>query len=196
MKKTLVGILTIIASVSFISCNNNNQTNANVNTTNSSINQKLDVSTQNKISLEKAKEIALKHANLTNDQVSFLKANEEFDDGIEKFDIEFYCDNKEYDYDINANTGNIISYDFDIENFNNSNQIQQSTNQSSISMEKAKEIALKHANLTNDKVSFIKVNQEFDDGIEKYDIEFYCNNKEYNYEINSNTGEIVSYEFE
>ena len=35
---------------------------------------------------------------------------------------------------------------------------------------------------------------EFDDGISKYEVEFYYNNREYSYEINAKTGAILSYE--
>lgn len=37
---------------------------------------------------------------------------------------------------------------------------------------------------------------DYDDGIQKYDVEFYYNNMEYNYEIDANTGNIVSYELD
>ena len=62
-----------------------------------------------------------------------------------------------------------------------------------ITLEEAKEIALKHANLTNDQVIFGKCELDYD-GTQKYDIEFHKNNVEYNYEIDANTGEIISYE--
>lgn len=120
MKKVFVGVLIMVISISFISCNNQAK-NQDVNQQVSSVNQKVNNNSQNmqknnnqnKITIEQAKEIALKHANLSENQVSFVKSSQEFDDGIEKYDIEFYFDNKEYDYEINANTGDIISYDYE-----------------------------------------------------------------------------------
>ncbi len=204
MKKGFIGLLIIGISISFIACNNQSK-NSSVNNPVSSVNQKENTSNQNiqgnvnnnqsKITLDQAKEIALKHANLSENQVAFIKENREFDDGIEKYEIEFYFDNKEYDYDINANTGDIISYDYDIENYNHNKQ-NINNNQSKITLDQAKEIALKHANLSGNQVTFTKVDQEFDDGIEKYDIKFYFDNKEYEYDINANTGEIVSFDYE
>ena len=35
---------------------------------------------------------------------------------------------------------------------------------------------------------------DVDNGAQKYDIEFYYNNIEYSYEIDANTGDILSYE--
>ena len=125
------------------------------------------------------------------------------DNGIEKYDIELLYSNKEYDYEINAANGEIINYDYDIENYNISGQQQsnsqqqnnqQQTNTSNLSIDKAKEIALNHAGLAANQVSFVKAEKDMDDGIVKYDIEFYYNNREYNYEINANNGSIMSYE--
>ena len=140
------------------------------------------------ITVDEAKAIALQHANLTVDQVSFVRTEREFDDGIEKFDIEFYVNDKEYDYEINASTGEIMAYDYAVENYSNSNQ--QTT---PITIEEAKEIALQHANLTNEEVVFSKAERNLDDAIQKYDIEFYINNIEYDYEIDANDGTIIAF---
>ena len=197
MKKLALATIIISISMSLVGCNN--ATNL---TTENKINEK--------ITIDQAKEIALKHSNLTSDEVSFIKSEKDMDNGIEKYDIEFYYNNTEYDYEINAANGEIINYDYDVENYNisgqqQSNTQQQSNNQqqqdihqpintSNISIDKAKEIALNHAGLTGSQVSFIKAEKDMDDGIEKYDIEFYYNNREYNYEINANNGSIMSYE--
>ena len=60
-------------------------------------------------------------------------------------------------------------------------------------MEKAKEISLKHANLKDNQVVFDKTEMDYDNGVQIYDIEFHYNNIEYNYEIDANTGNILSY---
>lgn len=69
--------------------------------------------TNKKVIIEQAKEIALNHANLTSGQVSFVKSELDFDDGIQKYDIEFYFNNMEYNYEIDANTGNILKHQLD-----------------------------------------------------------------------------------
>ena len=199
MKKVVLATIIISVSMSLVGCKNSKTLN-NGNETNK------------KVTIEQAKEIALKHANLTSDKVSFIRTETDIDNGVEKYDIEFYYENKEYDYEINAANGEIIEYDYDVENYNiptkeDSNNIvnnQQSNNidgnqqlnpyETSITVEEAKEIALKHANLTSTQVSFVKSEFDFDDGVKKYDIEFYYNNREYNYEIDANTGRILSYE--
>lgn len=149
------------------------------------------------ITVDQATEIALQHANLAAEQVSFVRSEREFDNGIEKYDIEFYMDDKEYDYEIDAKTGEIMSYDYDVENFDIFNQA--GTNaaaneeQFKITVDEAKEIVLKHANFTNEQVGFAKAERDMDDGIAKYDIEFYVDNIEYNYEIDARDGKILGF---
>lgn len=188
MKKTLIASILIGSSITISGCSTQKITNNNV--------------VNNEITLEEAKEIALRNANLNESEVTFINSRLETDNGIKKYDIEFYHENKEYDYEINALDGSIIEMDFDVENYNISQEQNESENNNSssnanevsISEEKAKEIALNNANLTNDQVTFKKVEIDFDDGIKKYDIEFYYNNKEYSYEIDANTGSILAYE--
>lgn len=56
-----------------------------------------------------AKEIALKAAGLAESDVTFTKVEQDIDNGIREFDIEFVKDTTEYSYEINAETGAIIS---------------------------------------------------------------------------------------
>ena len=63
--------------------------------------------------LERAKEIALSHAGLASNQVTFQRTELDFDNGIQKYEIEFYYNYREYSYEIDANTGNILSYEQD-----------------------------------------------------------------------------------
>ena len=93
------------------STENNNVNNAQDNNTNNAQNN--IVNNTGNISLDKAKEIALSHAGLSADQVTFVQVNMDFDDGIQKYEIEFYYNYREYSYEIDANTGNILSYEQD-----------------------------------------------------------------------------------
>ena len=194
MKKLALATIIISIGMSLAGCNNSTTVN-NGNEANK------------QVTIDQAKEIALNHANLTSDQVSFIRAESDLDNGVKKYDIEFYHGNKEYDYEVDASNGAIIKYDYDIE-YNNQNSNQDNNNQSinqginqnnlnnegSISEEQAKEIALKHAGLANDQVSLKRVELDFDNGVQVYEVEFYYNNVEYSYEINANTGDILKYE--
>ena len=68
---------------------------------------------QSPIIREQAEAIALEHAGFTADQVSRLHTEYEVDEGIPRFEVQFHQDRWEYDYEINANTGEILSWDRD-----------------------------------------------------------------------------------
>lgn len=65
------------------------------------------------IGAEAAKNAALSHAGLTEQQVSGLKVKRDVDDGRIEYDIEFVFEGKEYEYTIDGATGKIIEYDID-----------------------------------------------------------------------------------
>ncbi len=153
------------------------------------------------ISSDKAKEIALKHAGVAAVDVSFIKVEYDYDDGIKKYDVEFSVKNFEYDYEINAESGKILKSEKDFEDgYRVTTTAQKSTNannsNNTISASKAKEIALKHAGFSADKVSYIKAEYDYDDGVRKYEVEFKVDRVEYDYEINAVTGNVISCEKE
>ena len=145
------------------------------------------------IGAEKAKEIALQHAGVSASNAVFVKAERERDDGRLTYDVDFYAGNKEYDYEILASDGTILSYDADIEGY----RIPSSTSSSSsgyISVERAKEIALQHAGLSSSGVNFDKAEFDHDDGRAEYEIEFHHNFREYEYTIDAASGTILEAE--
>lgn len=72
----------------------------------------------NYIGLDKAKAIALEHAkqnSTINGDVTYTKAKLDRDDGVACYDIEFIYNGYEYEYEINAVSGNIMEWDIDID---------------------------------------------------------------------------------
>ena len=155
------------------------------------------------IGVEKAKAIALKDAKVSD--VTFVKVKLDTEDGVKVYDVEFYKGNVEYDYEIDAITGQIREKDLDIENFSipkkkattnkqttkaTKSKVKTSTKKAAkdIGVEKAKSIALKDAGVSN--VKFTKAKVDYENGIKVYDIEFRKGNKEYDYEIEAATGKI------
>lgn len=63
------------------------------------------------IGTEKAKQIALNHAGVSSSSATFTKTKLDRDDGIYVYEIEFISGEIDYDYEINATTGNVISFD-------------------------------------------------------------------------------------
>ena len=63
------------------------------------------------IGTEKAKQIALNHAGVSSSSATFTKTKLDRDDGIYVYEIEFISGEIDYDYEINATTGTVISFD-------------------------------------------------------------------------------------
>lgn len=141
----------------------------------------------------KAKEIALNHAGLTEADVNFYRTKLDYDNGRVEYDVEFWKDYTEYDYDIDATTGEILSFDYDIEGYA-VNSTPQSNND--IGADKAKSVALSHAGVAESDTVFIYANLDYEHGRRVYDVEFFSGTKEYDYEIDAATGDILSYDFD
>lgn len=148
---------------------------------------------QTGISEEDAVEIAMDDAGLTEDEIDRLRVKLEYDDGLLLYEVEFYSGNSEYDYEIDADTGEIIAKDYEIEeDFSRSYQI----GEAEISEKEALEIALDDAQLEEDEISRARVKLDYDDGRLEYDVEFYAGDSEYDYKIDANTGKILEKDFE
>ena len=147
-----------------------------------------------KISADKAKKIALGDAKLAEKDVTFVKVELELEDNRLVYDVEFYSGNVEYDYDIDAVSGAIVSADKDIENYvipaQPSTEAPTKAQASEIPVEKAKQIALSHAGVTS--ARFTKAKTDYENGLKVYEIEFKVGNMEYEYDINVSNGAIIS----
>ncbi len=164
-----------------------------------------------------AKDIALTDAGVMETDASYLVVKPDTDDGVAVYDVEFYvpATNTEYDYEIDAQSGAIRSKDQDIEGYTpnsstasaangaagnavsstaNSAAASSSTAVSTTSIDesRAKEIALTDARVAESSTSYLVVKQDYDDGVKVYDVEFYANGTEYDYEIDAQTGNIRS----
>jgi uncharacterized membrane protein YkoI len=85
-----------------------NNGNGNGNNGNNSTSQQ-----SGEIDVESAKQIALDKSGLSAADVTFRKAQREFDDGVWIYDIEFYQGRTEYSAEILASDGSIITWEVD-----------------------------------------------------------------------------------
>ena len=138
------------------------------------------------ISEDEAKQIALRHAGITQAVFKKIKCDKDNDEVV--YEIEFYAGNKEYEYEIDGFTGKILKYDID----SNDDEMNEGSNKNIISESEAKQIVLQHAGVSQ--VTFTEVKCEREDGTIVYEIEFYAGMNEYEYEIDGYTGKILSYE--
>lgn len=147
-------------------------------------------------SLDTAKAAALRDAGLAESDVTFKKAELDHDSGMQVYDIEFYTSDAEYDYKINASDGTVLEKS--IEQFqvqaNPADSSANSPGNNYIGADRAKEIALIHAGLSESDVQSAKTTLEYDDGKAEYEIEFYFGRTEYDYTIDAVTGNIMEYD--
>ncbi len=138
-----------------------------------------------------AKEKALAHAGLKESDIVGLKIKFDFDDGRYCYNVEFWSGNTEYDYDIDALTGEIISFDKDTRN-----DAPLTPPAEYIGEAAAKAAALQHAGVKESDTAGMRVTLERDDGVVYYDVEFWAGNTEYDYEIDAKSGKVLSFDKE
>ncbi len=128
-----------------------------------------------------AKAAAVKATGVPEDSVCFTKAWLDFDDGIQQWEIEFVSNGNKYEIDLNAADGSMIK-----------NSMQPVENgavlNGGISSDEAKSAALAAAGVNTPDVVFTKIKGDFDDGIQKWEIEFVSSGKKYEVELNAADG--------
>ena len=72
-----------------------------------------DPSSEGYIDAASAKTAALSHAGFAEDEVIALTAKLDFDDGRMVYEVEFYRDGMEYDYEVDATTGSVLKWEKD-----------------------------------------------------------------------------------
>ena len=142
----------------------------------------------------------MKEANAT-----FTKAKQDYDDGRLIYEVEFYCQNCKWEYDILASDGTILSrdYDGDCDNYGNGHHYGNGNGNGNganasglINTASAKSIAFQHAGVSTSAATNVKVELDYDDGRAEYEVEFRCNGIEYEYTIDAASGTILDYEWD
>ena len=158
------------------------------------------------ISVDDAKKAAFTNAGLAESDVVLKKAALDYDDGMAKYDVDFYCTDTEYEYDIDATTGTVLKCEksiMDVEDYAERDLLVKKAagtaapaQAQGVTEDQALDIALKHAGLSKGDISALRIHQDFDDdmGVTKYDIEFRVGAMEYSYEIDTTTGNIYESE--
>ena len=168
------------------------------------------------ITLNKAKEIALADAGVAAADAVFTETKLDWDDGAALYEIQFWADRTEYEYEIHADTGAIFSKSKETHTTALPGQSQstpvvspqvsagqtqpvqssQPVSGGQIDAETAKNAALADAGVNAADATFTKSRLDWDDGIQVYDVEFYTATHEYDYEIDAATGAIRSRDVE
>lgn len=169
-----------------------------------------------------ATDIALEHAGVTQEDTTSLSVEQDKEDGVEVYDIQFATSDRTYHYDVSRKTGEIVNYSYDAKESsqtstesqkedNSSSQIQavedaasQAEAQESAAESqtqaveeeearaKAMNVAMEHAGVTECYTH--RIEEDVEHGRAVYEIEFFAGNTEYDYTIAKDTLEILSYD--
>ena len=137
------------------------------------------------ITRDEAEAIAVKDAGVSADAVVRMRSSLDWERGERIYDVEFYADGVEYDYEISTVDGTILSFDQEAERIRHDYS-------SSMTKDEALSIALDSAGLDMSEISRSRVERDRDDGFEYYEVEFRTQDFSYSYDI-SGEGEILSY---
>ena len=154
---------------------------------------------------ERAKETALKAADVKAEDVVVTKNVTDIDDGREIFEVDFVIPGEvKYEFDIDAATGEILDRDMDLWDAEDDMEYAYLLGENAAAGEtkdgqtseitelQAKTAALKDAGFLASEVSFTKCRMDVDDGITRFEIEFIGpDGVEYNYDINVENGSIL-----
>ena len=147
------------------------------------------------ITAEKAQEIAYADAGVKSSQAELKKCNLDEDDGEWLYEVEFRSGKNEYEYEIDAKAGKILSRDMEVKESSGATS-GVAVSGSLITAEKAQEIACSDAGVKSSQVELKKCNLDEDDGEWLYEVEFRSGQNEYEYEIDAKTGKILSRDME
>lgn len=161
----------------------------------SSVSQTGTASSKAYISVDDAKSAAYAHAGVSASDVTFVKTDFDSEHGVMVYEVEFYAGSVEYEYDINAQTGEVVKYSRE-----SKTAVIPSTSTTTsgdyIGEAAAKTAALSHAGVSEADVCWLQADFDRDDGVYVYELEFSANGLKYDYSVNALTGEIVKFEQE
>ncbi len=146
------------------------------------------------ISAQQAKAIALQDAGYKEADVAFIRAGVDYDNGVKEYDVEFLVKGAdaylEFDYEVRAADGKILSKDRDVENINPA-----VVGSGDIGKDAALEAAYAAFGFSAAEVRLIKAQKDRDDGVVYYEVEFIENyDCKYSCDVLAASGKVVDIE--
>ncbi|MBQ1521093.1 MAG: PepSY domain-containing protein, partial [Clostridia bacterium] len=137
---------------------------------------------------------ALAHAGVSESDAYDVDIESDKENGRSVYDVEFKAGGNEYDYVIDAVTGEVLRYETESASGSvpTAKPSSKPNSSSYIGRDAALDKALAHAGLSLSAVSDIEIELEKDDGSAYYDVEFRSGSKEYEYRINAVSGKVIS----
>ena len=145
------------------------------------------------ISMEKAKSIAMNDAGVAGEAPSHSSAKLDWEDGRQVYEVDFFVNGIEYEYEILASDGSILKKKQDAEwgkNFGNPG----GSAAGQLTMDQARQKVAERIAGVDPANVYIK--EDYDDGRLKYEGEVYYNQTKYEFELDAATGAFTDWEEE
>ena len=162
------------------------------------------------ISMETAKNIAVKDAGISAEECSYSYAKLDWDDGKQVYEVDFFVNGIEYEYEILASNGDILKKKQDTEWEKNPSTSVESTmgqpnvmagqatvnqeNKGPMTMEQAKQKVVER--IPGVDANSIYMKDDYDHGHLKYEGEVYYNQTKYEFELDAENGKFLDWEEE
>ena len=134
---------------------------------------------------------AMEYAGVSSSAVTY-DVDPELDEYPAYYEVELYTVSGEFDYNVDAWTGEILKGPANVSNIPGTSTPPGTSG--GISAHKAKSIALTDAGVSESSALGLRVKQDWDDGVAIYEVEFRYNGAEYEYDIRSSDGSILKSE--
>ena len=136
-----------------------------------------------------AQKIALEHAGVTAADATITKSKLDYEDGRQVYDIEWYAGGAKYDYEIAADTGEIISSGYERKTAG------ADSNNVTVSEADAKKTVLDRVSGATDK-DIYEWKLDYDDGRPEYEGKIIYGGTEYEFTIDAETGSVMEWDAE
>ena len=139
--------------------------------------------------MEGARAIVLADAKISETDAFFTKLNLDHDNRREEYEVDFIAEGKEYEYEIDVVSGDILEFSVDRLDGRES----KADFRTFLTLDQAAEKALAEAKFAAADVKMVKMEFDFDDGRAEHEIEFEVNNESHRYKLDAKSGEVLSY---
>lgn len=144
------------------------------------------------VSRDEAKSIALEHAGVSASEVDYIRIKEEWEWGHTVYDIDFYANFTEYDYDIDKETGDVLKAEYEMHRGGYRGNRKQGNYRMSYEEAAAKALAqVEGATERN-----LRMKRDHDHGRPTYEGKIRYGGYEYEFEIDAETGEFIEWSSE
>ena len=149
-----------------------------------------DASDKGYVGNEAALAAALAHAGLAEEQIAHYEIELDYKKRVMVYEIEFEHDGYEYEYLVDALTGQVIKHEKEADD---DKDAAPEVPTDLIDAEAAKKAAYAHAEVSTEEVTRVKCTKDREDGQIVYEITFVANGFKYEYEVAATDGSIIKY---